>query len=93
MIFFKDEDDEFAINKAAFCVLDMLRVKGKVINVFLKEKALETVDMGVGITYGDVIVTKIGIPYTYDVKVFGDCVNLASKYSGGMNNDKSVSRD
>lgn len=43
------------------------------------------ISIGIGVTYGDVIVTKIGINDVYDVKAFGDCVNKASKYSGGDN--------
>ena len=40
------------------------------------------------VTYGKVIVTKIGINQFYDVKAFGDCVNKASKYSNKYNKVK-----
>ena len=29
--------------------------------------------------------TKIGVIDTYDVKAFGDCINVASKFSKGYN--------
>ncbi len=79
------EKDETAINRAAFCGLDILRAKDRVINKILREENIELVNIGIGITYGDVVVTKIGINSVYDVKVFGDCVNSASKYSNGEN--------
>lgn len=46
------------------------------------------IDIGVGVDYGDVIVTKIGIQEFYDVKAYGDCVNKASKYSDECNKVK-----
>ena len=83
MVLFKN--DATVINRAAFCGLDILKAKDQVINKILQEEGIETVSIGIGITYGDVIVTKIGIHSIYDVKVFGDCVNSASKYSNGEN--------
>lgn len=87
MVFFKkdEKDEKDVINRAAFCGVDMLKTKDYVINKLLEEEDIETVSIGIGITYGDVIVTKIGISNIYDVKVFGDCVNYASKYSSGEN--------
>lgn len=32
--------------------------------------------------------TKIGINNSYDVKAFGDCINIASKYSNSNNRMK-----
>ena len=59
------------------------------INRILLENKIEwEIDLGVGVAYGDVIVTKIGINEFYDVKAFGDCVNLASKYSDNCNEVK-----
>jgi class 3 adenylate cyclase len=42
----------------------------------------------VGIDYGNVIVTKIGISQIFDVKAFGDCINKASHYSNECNKIK-----
>lgn len=78
-----------AVQNAGLCGKDMLRVREKVINPILKEDDIEwEIDFGVGVTYGDVIVTKIGIQNFYDVKAFGDCVNIASKYSNEYNKVK-----
>ena len=34
------------------------------------------------------MVTKIGIADSYDVKAFGDCINVASKYAKSYNRMK-----
>jgi class 3 adenylate cyclase len=76
------------IRNAGRCSLAMMDVREKVINRILTEENISSwsIDIGIGVTYGDVIVTKIGIPEeVYDVKIFGDCVNTASKYSKGQN--------
>lgn len=94
MVFFggsKQDDNimtkDVAIKNAAYCSLGMMTIKEKVINRILNEEKMKWPDIsiGIGVTYGDVIVTKIGINDVYDVKAFGDCVNKASKYSGGDN--------
>lgn len=67
----------------------MLEIRENVINRILEEEKIEwEIDLGVGVTYGDVIVTKIGIANFYDVKAYGDCVNKASKYSNVCNQVK-----
>ncbi len=43
-------------------------------------------------TFDSVVVTKIGINGSYDVKAFGDCVNKASKYSSSVTNQVKVSK-
>lgn len=78
-----------AAQNAGLCGRDMLRVREKVINPILEGDGINRgVDIGVGVTYGDVIVTKIGIQEFFDVKAYGDCVNKASKYSNGYNQVK-----
>ncbi len=78
-----------AVKKAGLCGKDMLRVVDKVVNKILYEEEIQwSIDIGVGVDYGNVIVTKIGIQEFYDVKAFGDCVNKASKYSNGCNQVK-----
>ncbi|MCH5248380.1 MAG: adenylate/guanylate cyclase domain-containing protein [Lachnospiraceae bacterium] len=80
---------EIAVKKAGLCGKDMLRIIDKVVNKILQEEKIQwDIDIGVGVDYGNVIVTKIGIQEFYDVKAFGDCVNKASKYSNGHNQVK-----
>ena len=71
-----------AIQSAGLCGRDMLRVREAVINPIIEEKKLgPEINIGVGVTFDSVVVTKIGINDQYDVKAFGDCINVASKYA------------
>lgn len=80
---------KIAVQNAGLCGKDMLCVREKVINPILKEDGIEwKIDFGVGVAFGDVIVTKIGVEQFYDVKAFGNCVNKASKYSNECNKIK-----
>lgn len=82
-----------AIKNAGLCGRDMLAVRREVINRIIQEKDLgPVIDIGVGVTYGDVIVTKIGIEGYYDVKAFGDCINKASHYADEVRNKVKVSK-
>lgn len=82
-----------AVKKAGLCGRDMIVVREKVINdIICKEKLGTPVDIGIGVTFDSVIVTKIGIPNSYDVKAFGDCINVASKYSSKVINKVKVSK-
>ena len=77
---------EEAVKHAGLCAIDMLRVVDEVVNPILDSDGIKySVKCGVGVTYGDVIVTKIGINKYYDVKAYGDCINKASKYSKANN--------
>lgn len=49
-------------------------------------------NIGVGVTFDSVIVTKIGIADSYDVKAFGDCINTASHYADQTENKVKVSK-
>lgn len=74
-----------AIQNAGLCGKAMLEVKDEVTNRILRENNIQwPISCGVGVDYGDVIVTKIGINDLFDVKAYGDCVNKASKYSNGI---------
>ena len=65
----------------------------KVINEIIQQEDLgNPISIGVGVTFDSVIVTKIGIPGSYDVKAFGDCINTASKYSSSVTNQVKVSK-
>jgi adenylate cyclase len=78
-----------AVSNAGRCGLAMMDVLPKVINKIILDKNLgNEISIGVGITFDSVIVTKIGIPNSYDVKAFGDCINIASKYSNNYNKIK-----
>lgn len=83
----------FAAQEAGICGRDMLIVRERVINSIISaEKLGPQINIGVGVTFDSVIVTKIGIPSSYDVKAFGDCINLASKYSSNNYNQVKVSK-
>ena len=82
-----------AIQNAGLCGRDMLIVREKVINdIIQKENLGGPISIGIGVTFDSVIVTKIGIPGSYDVKAFGDCINVASKYSSNVTNQVKVSK-
>ncbi|MBQ9742427.1 MAG: adenylate/guanylate cyclase domain-containing protein [Ruminococcus sp.] len=82
-----------AIQNAGLCGRDMLIIREQVINeIIQKENLGANINIGIGVTFDSVIVTKIGIPSAYDVKAFGDCINVASKYSNKVNNQVKVSR-
>lgn len=82
-----------AIQKAGLCGRDMLVVLEKVINKIITNENLgNKISIGVGVTFDSVIVTKIGIKDSYDVKAFGDCINTASKYANQVINKVKVSK-
>ena len=79
--------------KAGICGRDMLTVREKVINKIIAIEDLGAeINIGIGVTFDSVIVTKIGIADSYDVKAFGDCINVASKYSSKVTNKVKVSK-
>lgn len=92
----REKDYEFksaAVKKAGLCGRDMLTARVRVINRIVSEKKLgPSINIGVGVTFGSVVVTKIGVADTYDVKAFGDCVNVASKYANKATNQVLVSQ-
>lgn len=82
-----------AIQHAGLCGRDMLTVREAVINRIIQEENLgPNINIGVGVTFGSVIVTKIGIADSYDVKAFGDCINVASHYANDTENKVKVSK-
>ena len=85
--------NKFSVQKAGLCGRDMLVVREKVINPIIEKEDLGAkINMGVGVTFDSVIVTKIGISDSYDVKAFGDCINIASKYAGKSLNRVKLSK-
>lgn len=85
--------NSIAVQKAGLCGRDMLVVREKVINeIISKENLGSLINIGIGVTFDSVIVTKIGILNSYDVKAFGDCINTASKYSSKVTNRVKVSK-
>ena len=82
-----------AVQNAGLCGRDMLTVRENVINRIVQEKKLgPDINIGVGVTFDSVIVTKIGIADSYDVKAFGDCINIASHYANETENKVKVSK-
>lgn len=82
-----------AIKSAGLCGRDMLKVKDIVINTIIKNEELgPLINIGIGVTFDSVIVTKIGIKGSYDVKAFGECINVASHFAKETNNRVKVSK-
>ena len=82
-----------AVQNAGLCGRDMLTVRETVINRIVQEEYLgPAINIGVGVTFDSVIVTKIGIADSYDVKAFGDCINVASHYANEVENKVKVSK-
>ena len=91
------EDDNMvkrlAVQNAGLCGQDMLRICDNVINPIIQKEDLgPKIGIGVGVTFDSVIVTKIGINGSYDVKAFGDCINVASHYASDVENKVKVSK-
>lgn len=82
-----------AVQNAGLCGRDMLKVREAVINKIITTEDLgPEIDIGIGVTFDSVIVTKIGIADSYDVKAFGDCINIAFKYANSTFNRVKVSK-
>lgn len=89
----ENETNKFAVKNAGLCGRDMLTIREKVINPIIQQEQLgHPISIGIGVTFDSVVVTKIGIPNSYDVKAFGDCINTASKYSSSVTNQVKVSK-
>lgn len=92
----REEDNmvkSIAVQNAGLCGRDMLKVRETVINRIIQEEHLgPDIHIGVGVTFDSVIVTKIGIADSYDVKAFGDCINIASHYADETENKVKVSK-
>lgn len=82
-----------AVQNAGLCGRDMITILNEVINPIIREEGLgPEIEIGIGVTFDSVIVTKIGISDTYDVKAFGDCINIASHYANETRNRVKVSK-
>ena len=92
----REEDNmvkSLAVQNAGLCGRDMLKVRENVIKRIIREEKLgPDISIGVGVTFDSVIVTKIGIADSYDVKAFGDCINIASHYANETENRVKVSK-
>lgn len=92
----REEDNmvkSLAVQNAGLCGRDMLKIREAVINRIIEDENLgPQISIGVGVTFDSVIVTKIGISDSYDVKAFGDCINVASHYASETENKVKVSK-
>ena len=92
----REEDNmvkSLAVQNAGLCGRDMLKIRESVINRIIEEEKLGSkISIGIGVTFDSVIVTKIGIADSYDVKAFGDCINVASHYANETENRVKVSK-
>lgn len=97
MVFFGGKHSGISKTKAAqnagLCGLDMLKVLDEVVNKILDDEKIWRIACGVGVDYGNVVVTKIGIKDIFDVKAYGDCINKASKLSDQAKNEVLVSKE
>lgn len=87
MAFWDMKKDKYAINNIELCAKSLLNGIEYITNSILKEENIPTINCGIGIECGEVIVTKIGWKKSknYDVKAFGNCINCASKLAGNNN--------
>lgn len=78
-------EHENVAQAAGICGENLMQIKDEVTNKILKETNLPPINIGVGVDYGKVVVTKIGWKDSvYDVKAFGSCINNASHLSKGV---------
>lgn len=80
-----------AAQNAGLCGLDMLKVLDEVVNTILDREKIWRISCGVGVDYGKVVVTKIGIDGIFDVKAYGDCINKAAHFADDAQNEVLVS--
>lgn len=80
-----------SVKNAGLCGLDMLRVLDEVVNKILDDEKIWRISCGVGVDYGKVVVTKIGIEGIFDVKAYGDCINKAAHFADDAQNEVIVS--
>lgn len=80
-----------AAQNAGLCGLDMLKVLDEVVNTILDREKIWKISCGVGVDYGKVVVTKIGIDGIFDVKAYGDCINKAAHFADDAQNEVLVS--
>lgn len=93
MVFFGGKKSKLSQNQgiqnSGLCGRDMIKVIKEVVNpILFNDEISYEIDCGVGIDYGKVIVTKIGINEVYDVKAYGECINNAAKFSSEYNKVK-----
>lgn len=95
MVFFGGKNSSLtktqAAQNAGLCGLDMLLVLDEVVNKILDHEKIWKISCGVGVDYGKVVVTKIGIDGIFDVKAYGDCINKAAHFSDDAQNEVLVS--
>lgn len=68
-------------DKATLSALDMI-ARLKIVNVWIEDKGLEPIKVGIGIHTGDAILGNIGSENKLDYTIIGDNVNLASRIEG-----------
>ena len=68
-------------NQATLSALDMIE-RLKEVNVWITEKGLDPIAIGIGIHTGDAILGNIGSESKLDYTIIGDNVNLASRIEG-----------
>ena len=75
---FSSENDADNSVNAAICMMHKLRE----LNKERKTKNLHCIDIGIGLSSGEVVLGNIGSPKRMDYTVIGDTVNLASRLEG-----------
>ena len=64
---------------------EILNVTLNVMNPIFEKALLPKIDIGLGIDFGDTIVTRFGYKSDNDLKAFGKCVYNVSRLSKGVN--------
>ena len=85
----KDDGLDKALMNSASASWEILATRELILNPFFRNNNLPTIDLGIGIDFGQTIVTKFGYKNDMDLKAFGKCVYNASKFCKGFNEIKT----
>lgn len=71
--------------KQAYRASNKLLLSRFIMNHYFKQKELPQIDFGIGIDFGETIVTRFGYNADNDLKAFGECIYDVSRLSKGIN--------
>jgi class 3 adenylate cyclase len=77
-----DRSKSDAVHEAAICGQSMIEAVSDVVNPLLDRFSLPSgIRIGVGVDFGEIVITRIGLDEAHEVTAYGDAVNMASKLS------------
>jgi adenylate cyclase len=83
-----------AATQSVECGFGMVQAVERVLNPILKdEKIPDDLRVGVGITSGNLVITRIGFDSASEITAYGSCVNDACKLSSHGQNEVYISSD